>query len=231
MKRQATLFTDRSLYRPGQTVQVSGILYGQTGDSVRVLKDEECEVILSDSHTRKVSEAVVRTDEFGTFSAEFVLPQQVLPGNFSVSVKGLSARYIRVEEYKRPTFDVVFEPYTASYRMGDTLTVKGTAKTFAGAPVRLAKVRYQLTCSRAWLWRASSGELDLMSGEVETSADGTFSLQICLKRPEMDNQNIERPYYIYKVDVTNQSKPEEIDLLYADNHRWANWLCRSVNSL
>lgn len=201
MKRQATLFTDRSLYRPGQTVQVSGILYGQTGDSVRVLKGEECEVILSDSHTRKVSEAVVRTDEFGTFSAEFVLPQQVLPGNFSVSVKGLSARYIRVEEYKRPTFDVVFEPYTASYRMGDTLTVKGTAKTFAGAPVRLAKVRYQLTCSRAWLWRASSGELDLMSGEVETSADGTFSLQICLKRPVMDNQNIERPYYIYKVSA------------------------------
>ena len=64
MKRQATLFTDRSLYRPGQTVQVSGILYGQTGDSVRVLKDEECEVILSDSHTRKVSEAVLRTDEY-----------------------------------------------------------------------------------------------------------------------------------------------------------------------
>ena len=118
-----------------------------------------------------------------------------------MSVKGLSARYIRVEEYKRPTFDVVFEPYTASYRMGDTLTVKGTAKTFAGAPVRLAKVRYQLTCSRAWLWRASSGELDLMSGEVETSADGTFSLQICLKCPEMDNQNIERPYYIYKVSA------------------------------
>ena len=85
--------------------------------------------------------------------------------------------------------------------MGDTLTVKGTAKTFAGAPVRLAKVRYQLTCSRAWLWRAFSGELDLMSGEVETSADGTFSLQICLKRPEMDNQNIERPYYIYKVSA------------------------------
>ena len=60
---------------------------------------------------------------------------------------GLYARYIRVEEYKRPTFDVAFESYTASYRMGDTLTVKGTAKTFAGAPVGLAKVRNQLTCS------------------------------------------------------------------------------------
>lgn len=217
MKRRVALFTDRSLYRPGQTVQVSGILYGQTGDSVRVLKGEECEVILSNSQTRQVAEAVVTTDDFGTFSTEFVLPQQVLPGNFSVSVKGLSARYIRVEEYRRPTFDVTFEPYTAPYRMGDTLMVKGMARTFAGAPVRLGKVRYQLTCSRAWLWRASSGEQNLLSGEVETASDGTFSLQICLKRPEIEYQGIERPYYIYKVsaavtDGTGETQTGELAL-------------------
>lgn len=193
-----TLFTDRALYRPGQTVYVSGVAYRQTGDEVNVRDGYSAELILRDANSQEIARKRITTDDFGGFSAEFVLPQQLLPGDFRLSADGVT-KYVRVEEYKRPTFDVVFNPYEKPYNMGDTLTLSGEAKNFSGVPVRQAKVKYTLTRSQAWFWNASAGGETLFTGETVTDADGRFSVRAVLQRPDREEDYGAGSFYLYKV--------------------------------
>ena len=193
-----TLFTDRALYRPGQTVYVSGVAYRQAGDEVHVRDGYGAELTLRDANGQEIARKRITTDDFGGFSAEFVLPQQVLPGDFRLSADGVT-KYIRVEEYKRPTFDVVFEPYEKPYNMGDTLLLSGEVKNFSGVPVRQAKVKYTVTRSLAWFWNASAGGETLFTGETVTDADGRFGVTAVLQKPESDEGYDARSFYLYKV--------------------------------
>ena len=136
-EKHVSLFTDRVLYRPGQVVHVSGVAYEQSGDSVRVFSRVHNDVVLRDANRQEVGKISLATDEFGAFHGDFVLPEVLLPGEFEISVQDGESRYIRVDEYKRPTFDVVFHPCQDTYNMGDTLMVSGEANTFAGVPVGL----------------------------------------------------------------------------------------------
>lgn len=196
--RKTNLFTDRSIYRPGQTVYVSGVVYEQCGDSTRALAGAESTFKLY-SNNQDITEFAVHTDSLGVFSAEAVLPQNLLPGNFYATAFDHSV-VIKVDEYKRPTFDVTFVPYENSYNMGDTIEVEGTAQTFAGAPVRSSLVKYRLTRAlKQWFIPSGSGS-ELATGETRTDADGKFRVKICLARPETEADMMgRRPYYIYKL--------------------------------
>ena len=200
-KKKVNLFTDRSLYRPGQKVYVSGMVYEQNGDSLRVIKGEKSSLKLYSSE-RNVAEYTVSTDDFGVLSGEFVLPQNLLPGTYYVSMDGASA-IIKVEEYKRPTFDVVFTPYEDTYNMGDSIVVKGEAKTFAGAPVRMAKVKYTISRSEyMWFRMGGMNKVELDNGEVQTDADGNFSVRVVLTAPETTGRDmLEHRYYVYEVQA------------------------------
>lgn len=201
MEEKVNLFTDRSLYRPGQKVYVSGMVYEQNGDSLRVVKGEKTSLKLYSSE-RNVAESAASTDDFGVLSGEFVLPQNLLPGTYYVSTDGASA-IIKVEEYKRPTFDVVFTPYEDTYNMGDSLTVKGEAKTFAGAPVRMARVRYTVSrTERTWFRMGGINKVELETGEVQTDTDGQFRVNMVLTAPETtDWGGLGYRYYVYEVQA------------------------------
>lgn len=198
-EKHVSLFTDRALYRPGQVVHVSGIAYEQSGDSIRVFSRVRKDVVLRDANRQEIGKLSLATDEFGAFYGGFMLPETLLPGEFELSVESGENRYIRVDEYKRPTFDVVFHPYQATYNVGDTVLVSGEAKTFAGAPVGLCRLNYKLTRSENEFWRISDHETVLAVGEVQTDAAGNFRFPIFLRKP--DDFKPDRPgrYYTYKI--------------------------------
>lgn len=206
-EKHVSLFTDRALYRPGQVVHVSGIAYEQSGDSIRVFSRVRQDVVLRDANRQEIGKLSLATDEFGAFYGDFMLPETLLPGEFELSVESGENRYIRVDEYKRPTFDVVFHPYQATYNVGDTVLVSGEAKTFAGAPVGLCRLNYKLTRSENEFWRISDHETVLAVGEVQTDAAGNFRFPVFLRKP--DDFKPDRPgrYYTYKItaEVINQA--------------------------
>ncbi len=199
-KKQADLFTDRSLYRPGQTVHVSGVVYEQDGDSIRAASYAKDKLRLYRG-SQNVGEADVWTDEFGVFSHEFALPDNLLPGQYYLSGYDRSV-VIQVDEYKRPTFEVRFDPYKEAYTMGDSVRVSAEAKTYAGAPVRNARVKYRVVRTEMSWFRWQGATEELLSGETQTDADGKF--YICARLTEPDYE-AEHTYYIYKVsaDVTD----------------------------
>lgn len=125
-----TLLTDRSLYRPGQTVYVKGISYEQAADKAHVLAGKNYLVRLLDVNRKELVQKSVDTNEFGSFTTEFVLPAVCLNGNFMVEVKDKAAVPVRVEDYKRPTFEIVFNPVEQAYCLGDTVSITGNVKAY-----------------------------------------------------------------------------------------------------
>ena len=202
-KEVLQLFTDRSIYRPGQTVYVSGLAYEMEKDSTRVLADKKYTVSLYDANNNETGKVEVRTNGFGSFSGQFVLPSPCLTGYFSLRAADTSVSF-KVEEYKRPTFDVSFEPVKVEYQVGDSIEVVGMAKTFAGAPVQNARVHYNISRSYAWVWRFMGRGSARWEGEAMTDADGKFSVPVHF---EIDSDRRESPlwYYTYNIqaDVTD----------------------------
>ena len=202
-KEVLQLFTDRSIYRPGQTVYVSGLAYEMEKDSTRVLADKKYTVSLYDANNNETGKVEVRTNGFGSFSGQFVLPSPCLTGYFSLRAADTSVSF-KVEEYKRPTFDVTFEPVKVEYQVGDSIEVVGMAKTFAGAPVQNARVHYNISRSYAWVWRFMGRGSARWEGEAMTDADGKFSVPVHF---EIDSDRRESPlwYYTYNIqaDVTD----------------------------
>ena len=202
-KEVLQLFTDRSIYRPGQTVYVSGLAYEMEKDSTRVLADKKYTVSLYDANNNETGKVEVWTNGFGSFSGQFVLPSPCLTGYFSLRAADTSVSF-KVEEYKRPTFDVTFEPVKVEYQVGDSIEVAGMAKTFAGAPVQNARVHYNISRSYAWVWRFMGRGSARWEGEAMTDADGKFSVPVHF---EIDSDRRESPlwYYTYNIqaDVTD----------------------------
>lgn len=202
-KEVLQLFTDRSIYRPGQTVYVSGLAYEMEKDSTRVLADKKYTVSLYDANNNETGKVEVRTNGFGSFSGQFVLPSPCLTGYFSLRAADTSVSF-KVEEYKRPIFDVTFEPVKVEYQVGDSIEVVGMAKTFAGAPVQNARVHYNISRSYAWVWRFMGRGSARWEGEAMTDADGKFSVPVHF---EIDSDRRESPlwYYTYNIqaDVTD----------------------------
>lgn len=202
-KEVLQLFTDRSIYRPGQTVYVSGLAYEMEKDSTRVLADKKYTVSLYDANNNETGKVEVWTNGFGSFSGQFVLPSPCLTGYFSLRAADTSVSF-KVEEYKRPTFDVTFEPVKVEYQVGDSIEVAGMAKTFAGAPVQNARVHYNISRSYAWFWRFMGRGSARWEGEAMTDADGKFIVPVHF---EIDSDRRESPlwYYTYNIqaDVTD----------------------------
>lgn len=183
-KIEHQLFTDRSIYRPGQTVHASAISYivKKGLDASVPGKSMELNFILRDPNWKQVAEQKATTDEYGTASVDFELPKEGKTGQYSISVNGTASEYFRVEEYKRPTFEIIFPKVNEKYTWGDTVVVKASAKTYAGVPVQGAKVEYQVTRrNQLWWWGAGSAGQLVKTDSCVTREDGTFDVEIPLE--------------------------------------------------
>lgn len=183
-KIEHQLFTDRSIYRPGQTVHASAISYivKKGLDASVPGKSMELNFILRDPNWKQVAEQKATTDEYGTASVDFELPKEGKTGQYSISVNGTASEYFRVEEYKRPTFEITFPKVNEKYNWGDTVVVKATAKTYSGVPVQGAKVEYQVTRrNQLWWWGAGSAGQLVKTDSCVTREDGTFDVEIPLE--------------------------------------------------
>lgn len=142
-----SLLTDRSIYRPGQTVYLKGVIYHKGKNSAQVVESEWVNLELLDANLKQIATRRVQTNEFGSFTADFTLPSACLNGQFMVRVqeKQISgAARFQVEEYKRPTFEITFQPVTVPYCLGETVTLRGEVKAFSGASVQEMPLAWSL---------------------------------------------------------------------------------------
>ena len=204
------VYTDRSIYRPGQTVHASAISYivKKGLDASVPGKSMELNFILRDANWKQVAEQKATTDEYGTASVDFELPQGGQTGQYSISVNGTGTKYVRVEEYKRPTFEITFPKVNEKYNWGDTVVVKASAKTYAGVPVQGAKVEYQVTRrNQLWWWGAGSAGQLVKTDSCVTREDGTFDVEIPLEaslsgKNEADMSNFMRQARFFNFEVS-----------------------------
>lgn len=183
------IYTDRGIYRPGQTVHVATVLHKVIkGCETEVAPNERVTISLRTPNYKDVATKTVTTDDYGTATVDFVIPQGELTGSWNVSCRGrvTNSQSIRVEEYKRPTFDVSFDDYKGEYQLGDTIRVKGKAKTYSGVPVAGAKVAYAVTRALPWWWTRyinyndDDNGSELLVDTIQTDDSGEFEVVVPL---------------------------------------------------
>ena len=216
------LFTDRSIYRPGQKMHATAVSFivKKGLDASVPGKSKELKFILRDAEWKQVAEQKATTDEYGTASVDFELPKEGKTGMFSISVNGTATEYVRVEEYKRPTFEITFPKVNERYTWGDTIVVQATAKTYAGVPVQGAKVEYKVTRrNQMWWMGASSSDKLVKTDSTVTREDGTFEVEIPLEVAESEKNDFMRiaRFFNFTVsavvtDISGESHEGEMSL-------------------
>lgn len=222
-RQEVALYTDRKLYRPGQTVHVAALTYtNKKHEDLCVDGNKSVTFVLRDANNKVVAEKQSVSDRFGSTSVDFVLPSSGLTGQFSVRCNdGLgNVTYFSVEEYKRPTFQVEFDPVRQKYQDGDSLTVTGHAKSFAGIPVQGAHVKYVVTRRPSlWWWYRARRDNDLVVARdtVKTETDGSFSVRFLMELPDASMDDPNPRFYHFDVeaevtDVAGETQRSEIAL-------------------
>ena len=204
-----SLFTDRSIYRPGQIVHLSGIVYRQNGDETNVVPNYSGEVYFLDANRQKIENKPVRTDAMGTFSSDFKIPSDRLPGAYTLRFSNSSVT-IHVEEYKRPTFQVEMkaeESDDSQLTFGDTLNIKTIATTYSGVPVQDAVVKYTIKTAQGGFWplEGSSSWAVMTEGESKTDANGITVIPLFLDNSKYYEPRAALVKYRVYVDVTDQA--------------------------
>lgn len=181
IRNEYEIFTDRKIYRPGQTVHASVISYTKDHkkQTSKAKANERITLKLRDANYEDVATKEVLTDEFGTAAADFDLPKGRLTGQYSIVIGDNDAReYFAVEEYKRPTFTVELDEYKDKYAIGDTIKIKGHAKTYSGMPVQGAKVAYNVNRRYVWWWRSYNDDEIVHEDNVVTDEKGDFEVVV-----------------------------------------------------
>lgn len=226
------IYTDRSIYRPGQTVHVAAIAYKYYGDSQRgeVQKQQTMSLTLRDANYEEVATTTVTTDEYGMAAADFILPQVGKTGTYTLcSDSGDRAScYFTVEEYKRPTFSVEMEQPAVGYAAGDTVRLAATAKSFAGVPVQGAKVRVEVVRQPSHFWRYrtcanmpdDNEAVTVYTDTLQTAGDGAFTVNVPVIMPEQYDEQVKRYFNFvvtaYVTDVSGETQSAEQSLPYSD---------------
>lgn len=207
MEKQLTLLTDRSIYRPGQTVYVKGVVFNQGRDTAYVLEGERYELALLDANYKEVSVQQVQTNDFGSFTTEFVLPEACLNGTFRVQPKNQGGGFatFRVEAYKRPAFEITFNPVADAYRLGDRVTLTGRVKAFSGAALQELPLAYTVTRRSPLRSYWNPSEKPLQADTVRIDSEGNFSIPLTLSAPDGEG----RWMYSYSIEAVVTSEAGE----------------------
>ena len=195
-----SILTDRSIYRPGQTVYFKGISWVASRNHQEVNKNADFEVTLYDVNDQKISSKKFKSNEFGSFAGEFVLPQNGLNGRYYLEVNDEFTHNFSVEEYKRPTFEVIIPKPASEIRFNEKLTVKGNVKAFAGYDIANASVKYSvMRRSHYFCWWISEPEKELLSGTINSAADGSFEFSFVPEKPKNTQSYLRGNIYTYSV--------------------------------
>lgn len=206
VRPQVELYTDRSIYRPGQTVHAAAIVYRRVDDErTEAVAHQTMTLTLRDANYKVVATKEVVTDDFGTASTDFVLPSSGLTGMFSLRTNFGNNGYesFSVEEYKRPTFQVSFDEVKEKYQAGDTVNVVGHVKSFAGVPIQSAKVKYTVVRRPAMWWfhrMSKDREVMVTKDTLVTDGDGRFTVPVPMEMPDDYSNHVAR-YYSFEVHV------------------------------
>ena len=224
----AQIFLDRAIYRPGQTVYFKAIATAFNGKEMKekVAEKVQLNVILKDANSEEISKQTLTTNDFGSVNGNFLLPKGKLNGNFHIEVKGTVAavnisghKNFSVEEYKRPKFEVTFEPIKDEYKYGETIELKGKAMMFSGVPLSNAVVNYEIKKRNIrwryfWWYPQGQDNENSILGSVQTDEKGEFAIRIELKKDEtldgiqIDNYEIEAS--ITDINGETQSATENV---------------------
>ncbi len=214
---QVYFFTDRGIYRPGQTLHFKGIVLSRfTNETKSTIKEGHTTTVwLKNANYERVDSLKLTSNEYGSFSGTFQLPSGGLNGSFSIEVTGTNingSANFRVEEYKRPKFFVEYEPVKGSFKVNDAILVKGNAKAYAGNNIDGAKVAYRVVREARfpypWMfkrwWMPVSDNMEISNGETTTDADGQFTVQFnAIPDESIDKKfNPQFQYTVY-ADVTD----------------------------
>ena len=212
---EVSIFTDRGLYRPGQTIFFKGLAYVKDSNDPHTVAGQPFTVTLYDANGKEITQKKVTTNEFGSFNGEFSLPKQTLSGVFRLSTGQMSV-YIHVEEYKRPTFQAYFLPIKGDIAFGDSVTIQGKAATFSGVSLPSGDVTWRITRRPFLLWRyfRPSAPTQVAEGSTTLSGDGTFSVSFRPQKEE-DTNPYASAYQTYEVSATvTDSKGETQEANY-----------------
>ncbi|MDW8230648.1 MAG: MG2 domain-containing protein, partial [Saprospiraceae bacterium] len=221
--QEVVFFTDRSLYRPGQTVYFKGILLQRDPKGMpRILPGAKVQVTFYDANGQPKGQLALISNEYGTFNGAFQAPTSGLTGAMSIRAEGYSGQAsFSVEEYKRPKFEVTFQPIEGSYRVGDVVKVRGEAKNYAGNSVDGAQVRYRVVRQTRipwwWSWRIwppfGGEEVEIANGITTTAADGSFEIAFTAlpdrKLPEKDLPTFQYTVKAHVTDITGETRSNE----------------------
>ncbi len=195
-----SILTDRSIYRPGQTVYFKGISWVASRNHQEVNKNADFEVTLYDVNDQKISSKKFKSNEFGSFAGEFVLPQNGLNGRYYLEVNDEFTHNFSVEEYKRPTFEVIIPKPASEIRFNEKLTVKGNVKAFAGYDIANASVKYSVMRRSHYFCRwISEPEKELLSGTINSAADGSFEFSFVPEKPKNTQSYLRGNIYTYSM--------------------------------
>ncbi len=221
------MFSDRSIYRPGQTIYFKGILIKKKGKQTTVVAGEFVNVVLEDANSKEVASLRLKSNAFGSFSGEFKLPASGITGEYELyadeddesdtkfydQIDDFESNPLEVsiEEYKRPTFEVVFKPVTQTFRINDTVTVSGNATAYQGSKISNASFTYRikrLVRFPDWYyWRNTSASRyseEIADGEGTTQSDGSWHIDFtAIPDESIDEKTLPIFRYEITIDVTD----------------------------
>ena len=248
-KAKAQLFTDRSIYRPGQNVFFKGIVIQEKNGNKSVVPNVHVKVIAENFSGEEIYNKRLKTNEYGSFEGEFTLSKQLLTGDFKITTAEddvyeydeiynkkekthpfwdeidqfiPTSIYLSVEEYKRPKFEIVFEPIKENFIVGQKIKIKGKAKSLAGSNISDAKVRYSVTKSsyhdsyRNYDYESDDENESVKNKNLITDADGNFEIEFASDTSKTA-YDVDRTHFNYTVDVeiidvNGETKKNTIDV-------------------
>lgn len=203
-------FTDRSIYRPGQTLYFKGICVEKNGNQSKVVPNKKTKITLKDVNGQEVSNVELVSNEYGSINGTFALPSSGLLGNMTlVEASTGGSSYFKVEEYKRPKFSVTLLPTEGTAKLGEKVTVKGNAMGFAGDAISGAEVKYRVTRNTNypywdmygwWKRMPYSSPLEITNGSAKTDAQGNFTVDFTAIPDETVSKN-DKPTFSYSVAI------------------------------
>lgn len=225
-KTETQIFTDRSIYRPGQTVYFKGVVYEKHGSDFKVAPDRETEVRFFDANRQKIGSLNKTTNEFGSFDGSFIIPQNSLNGQMQIRT-GNGSIWISVEEYKRPSFEIKMDTLKKQFRLKDDIEITGKAIAYAGNPLTNAKGKFSVTrtYSPLYYWffdPVYSEQKQISHGEFQTDEEGNFTFKFIAKPDEKINPK-QHPSFNFLIEIElsdlngeTQKTEQNIRLAYVD---------------
>ncbi len=233
IERRTNIFTDRAIYRPGQTVYFKAIIYEGENNNFNVVPNEEVSVGIYDTNGRRIAKQTLTTNNFGSVNGNFQLPTSTLNGYFYLKAyasRTNAEKYFRVEEYKRPTFEITMENFENEVAFGDSVTIKGNAKSFSGVAISDAEVKFNVVCSSyspIW-WRRTdiSDEQYLTDGVVKTDENGDFAISFVAKECFADINKFDIEIVVSDINGESQTANKSLNV-----SKQSLWLSSEIDEI